>query len=334
MKLGPERTDRGKFNGFGFAPPQGPRASAKPGSVVARAAPGGVAALFRDSLEDDDGARGKKSGAPCWSKPTVEALQAQRQAEELQAIDPTVFQYDEVIDDVKRDLDVESTAQVLRTDALEQKKRVGLTVLQGSESVRSGARRDAKYIEKVIVAVDRRKVEQQIVEDRLLKKEQNAREGRETFVTSGFKEELKRRSKFEEELAEQEFRDSQKDAMKQEDGKGFADMYRNLLNGGLASSRGGEKVREKAAPRVDEVKEEEDDKEVKLEPKVEVKEEAIKAEPSNGVEDVTASSGSMEDPSAKAARLVAESEQRAEKTMSAKERYLARKRLASTMEND
>ena len=30
----------------------------------------------------------------------------------------------------------------------------------------------------------------------------------------------------------------------QENGKGFADMYRNLLNGGLASSRGGEKLKE------------------------------------------------------------------------------------------
>lgn len=32
------------------------------------------------------------------------------------------------------------------------------------------------------------------------------------------------------------------EAEKQEHGSGFASMYRNLLNGGLASSRGGEKA--------------------------------------------------------------------------------------------
>merc|ERR1719379_565392 len=126
-------------------------------------------------------------------------------------------------------MDIELPSQLVRTDALEQKKRVGLVVRPGAEAVQSGSKRQSRYAEKVINTIERRKVEQQIIEDRLLKKEQDAREGREVFVTSAFKEELKRRKKFEEELEEQDLRDQRKDATKMEDGKGFADFPRNLL---------------------------------------------------------------------------------------------------------
>lgn len=343
MKLGPQQTDRSKFQGFGMKASGSAAASVStPGGLLAggpsrgsaaakaKAAPGGVTALFRESLDDDEN-RKKKSSVPAWSKPTMEAVQAQRQAEALQAEDPSVFQYDEVIDDVKRDLDVEKPlSQMVRTDALVQKKRVGLTVLPGAEAVRAGQKREAKYIEKVIIATDRRRAEQQIVEDRLLKKEQDAREGREVFVTGGFKEELKRRKKFEEELEEQELRDSMRDATKQEDGRGFADFHRTLLNDGLASSRGGEKIKEQAPAREDvpmeePIKKEEDtdedgDKAAKTEATKKEEEEA----PQNGLQDVeTPSAGS------KAAKALAEQAERAEKAMSAKERFLARKKAAA-----
>lgn len=260
MKLGPQSTDTTKFQGFGMklgggstssssgpGRPQGLMASKGNAAAKAKAASGGVAALFRESLDDDDDPT-KKAGVPIWSKPTVEAMQAQRHAEALQAVDPTVFQYDEVIDDIKRDegVEVPSTQQV-RTNALEQKKRVGLTIREGAEQVRSGAKRESKYIEKVITTTDRRKVEQQIVEDRLLKKEQDAREGREVFVTSGFKEELKRRKKFEDELEAQDARDERRDAARMEDGKGFADFHRSMLNGGLSSSRGAATIKAETA---------------------------------------------------------------------------------------
>merc|ERR1712087_599944 len=119
----------------------------------------------------------------------------------------------------------------------------------------------------VMIAVDRRRVEQQVVEDRLLQKEKNARQDAEVFVTGAFKEELKKRKKFEEELEQQDFRDSLKAAEKMEQGRGFADMYRNLLNGGLATSRGGEKVREQAPARIElekiEEKKDEKDEDIK-----------------------------------------------------------------------
>lgn len=234
---------------------------------------------------------------------------------------------------------------MVRTDVLTQKKRVGLTIREGSTGVMTGTKRQAKYIDKVLVATDRRKVEQQIIEDRLLKKEKDARKDCEVFVTEAFKQELVKRQKFVEELEVQEVRDSIKAAEKQEHGRGFADMYRNLLNGGLATSRGGEKLRERAAPREEEVKEEQKDEE-KDETKKEsdealrrgLKEEATeelqeKQEAKEEEEDGAAGSslgvkelGALPEPGSKKATLAEEQEVRQEKAMSAKERYLARKR--------
>jgi len=269
------------------------------------------------------------------SKPTHEALQAQRQADELLAQDPSIFQYDEVIDDIKQDLSVEAMPQAVRTEPMEQKKRVGLTVPRGATDVMTGSKRPAKYIEKVIVATDRRRVEQQIVEDRLLKKEKDQRKDCEVFVTEAFKEELKRRKKFEEELEAQEMRDDARAVEKQENGAGFADMYRNLLNGGLATSRGGEKLVERAAPKLEVKEEEVKEEEVKAEEvkAEEVKAEEVKAEevkeeqhagqqPQHGLQDVAA-------PADKKAEKAAEQERREQRASSARERYLARKQQAA-----
>ncbi|CAJ1360897.1 unnamed protein product, partial [Effrenium voratum] len=219
------------------------------------------------------------------------------------AEDPSVFQYDEILDDMKEELGVEGISDKIRADPLQQKKRVGLHVPEGAELVKTGTKRSAKYVEKVKIATDRRRVEQQIVEDRLLKKEKEARQDCEVFVTEGFKDELKRRKKFEDELEEQEERDQKHAAEKQEHGAGFASMYRNLLNTGLASSRGGEKVREVAPAREDiaekeELKEckDEDDEKIKAELAPLVEKDEVKEEvtDTHGVQDValTAAPGS------------------------------------------
>lgn len=320
----PKKTDLKGFKGFGFG-------SAKPGAAVSSRTPsgkpqakaaGGVAALFQESMNREE--KEKKSTLPSWSKMTAEAAQAQKQAEAMMTEDPTVFQYDEVLDDIKEELGVESVAEKIRADGLEQKKRVGLHVPDGADAVKTGIKRSAKYVDKVKIATDRRRVEQQIVEDRLLKKEKEARKDSEVFVTEAFKEELKRRKKFEDELEAQEEMDQKNAAEKQEHGTGFASMYRNLLNGGLASSRGGEKVREMKPAREDleeeapkmEVKDEEDEKiKEELAPlveKTEVKDEASTDQP--GVQDVAAA------PKEEA------KEKREEKALSAKERYLLRKK--------
>jgi len=362
MKIGTQKTDTAKFGGFGMkiggstsaasaARPGGlSLPAARPGSAAARAkaASGGMSSAFREAMEDDEEqAAAQKMGVPQWSKPTLEAVAAQRHADKLLAEDATVFQYDEVIDDEKRAMDIEVAPETVRLAALDQKKRVGLHQPEGSENVRSGAKREAKYIEKVLVTTDRRKVEQQIVEDRLLKKEQDAREGREVFITGAFKEELKRRKKFEDELEEQELKDERKDATKMENGQGFADFHRKLLNDGKSSARAGKDIAVKkveavtsslfqsgyapaAAPAKDEeVKKEdpmdEDDDKSKVDASVKA-EDGKEETPDHGVQDVQ---GPPMDPNAKKAALLAEQEQRAEKSMSAKERFLARKRAAA-----
>eukprot|EP00438_Fugacium_kawagutii_P033703 Skav234182 [mRNA] locus=scaffold1377:129480:138209:- [translate_table: standard] len=142
------------------------------------------------------------------------------------------------------------------------------------------------------IATDRRRVEQQIVEDRLLKKEKESRsQSSELGKRQSVGSELKRRKKFEDELEAQEEMDQKNAAPALELVPGGScrsvGLYRNLLNGGLASSRGGEKVREVKPAR-------EDLEDVPM--KEEVKEEA--------------------------------KEKREEKALSAKERYLLRKKDA------
>merc|ERR1712046_287415 len=121
-----------------------------------------------------------------------------------------------------------------------------------------------------------------------------------------------------------------------------------MLNGGLSSARGGEKVKEQAAvqsvftsvnagasqKQMADISHSKNEAFAKLEGGEEVKEEKdtkkeedVKAEDDDekadvGVLDVEAPSAT---PGSKAAEKLADQEQRAEKAMSAKERYLARK---------
>jgi len=368
--MGPQKTDLKGFKGFGFgAKPGGPGGSgqkpagsgfgglklgavSRPGAPVsatpakakAKAKASGVSALFQESMDKEEE---KGSGnIPSWDKITPEAAQAHRNAEALMAEDPSVFQYDEVLDDLREEAGLESGVQKVRAEGLVQKKRVGLVVPEGAQTVQSGVKRTAKYIEKVMVAVDRRSAEQQIVEDKLLQKEKEKNKDSEVFVTAGFKEELKRRKKFEDELDAQDARDAAKAADKQENGAGFASMYRNLLNGGLATSRGGEKVKELAPARQDiddvgqEVKDEIEEKvaaKLGLKPLVEKKEEKLKDEikdeakddpdaPNHGVEDVKPLDEVAVKKEDKAVAAAEDKEKREEKALSAKERYLLRKK--------
>jgi len=364
--MGPQKTDLKGFKGFGFGakPGTGPQkpgsgfgglklgAASRPGAPVsvtpakakAKAKASSVSALFQESMDVEE-AKGPDGGKPTWDQMTPEGTQAQRNAEALQAEDPTVFQYDEVLEDMKEEAGLESAVQVIRAEGLEQKKHVGLRVPEGAVTVQSGIKRSAKYIEKVMVATDRRRAEQQIVEDRLLQKEKEQNKDCEVFVTEGFKEELKRRKKFEDELEDQEKKDEMKSAEKQEHGLGFASLYRNMLNGGLATSRGGEKVKEVAPARQDmddvkqEVKDEIEEKiaeKLGLKPLVEKKEEKLKDEvkdeakeeseaPNHGVQDVKPLDEGKA-VSAKAAAAEEEKQQREDKALSAKERYLLRKK--------
>lgn len=349
MKLGPEKTGAFK-GGFSFGAAKA-KAKAGPGAgfsfgaakpKAAAAASGGVPALFQQSMdeEEDDPTKKRGKAPPSWATKTEQSKKAERLAAELVAEDPTVFQYDEVIDDVREEQGLEAMNQQVRTDVLTQKKRVGLCVPEGAEKVATGSSRQAKYIEKVMLATDRRKVEQQIVEDKLLRKEKDARKDCEVFVTEAFKEELKRRKKFEDDMEMQDVKDRLGSAENQQNGLGFAGMYRNLLNSGLASGRGGEKHKEIVPAKMDlEEVEEVDPFKTEADVKRE-QEEKVKAEEEassgHGVVDVKTEEAAAPEKTAeekaaeKAAEEAADKEQREGKAMSAKERYLLRKRAVAS----
>jgi len=255
-----------------------------------------------------------------------------------------------------------------------------LCTREGSDAVRAGTQRSAKYVEKVITATDRRRVEQQIIEDKMLKKDAEKNQQGETFITSGFKEELKRRKKFEDELEQQEINDQKKAAENLQNERGLSGFYQNLLGSGLASARGAEIVKAQAAAREGDgkvvgaaprsaaaqalaakasaaVKEETPDEDTLIAAKKEsdsemdIKEEVKLEEPaaSDGpIVDASDASGpapsspapgpalpqvAMEALAAaaknKRPRDEEEAEQRETKVMSAKERFLARKKAAA-----
>lgn len=375
MNLGPQKTEVGKFGGFSFGVKPG--GTSRPGSPAASRPlapprrPGGakpaagsaVSALFAESVDHDERS-GRSAGLPTWNKITPEAVAAQRIAESLQAADPSVFQYDEVIDSLREEAGYETGSQVIRTDVLTQKARTGLILREGSEAVRAGNRRQAKYVEKVIVATDRRRVEQQIAEDKMLAKDKDKNKDAETFITQGFKDELKRRSKFEQELEQQELIDQKKAQVNLDSGRGFAaSFYGHMLNDGLATSRGGEKIKEQApareggghivgqAPRsvaaanVGVVKAEPEEEEdtpstmeveagVKLEAKEEIKAEAAEERTAGGAPGVAevAAPSSLARGTKRALEAQAMEEckeKREEKALSARERFLARKSTAA-----
>merc|ERR1719316_1895305 len=163
----------------------------------------------------------------------------QRQADKLIKEDPTVFQYDEVYEEECS----QPLSQVARTEALEQKKRVGLVVRSAP------GRAESRYLTKIIAATDNRKVEQSIIEDKLIKKkreqEGNLFGDKEEFMTGAYKEELRKRKEFEDDLKNKDIIDAKNDAMRKQQGTGFADFNRNLLNSGLARAGARRDIAEK-----------------------------------------------------------------------------------------
>merc|ERR1711957_82276 len=179
--------------------------------------------------------------------------------------------------------------------------------------------------------------EQQMAEDKMLKKDKH--DGAEVFVTEAFKEELTRRNKFEEELRDQESRDQAGAADKQSHGLGFAAFNKMLLNTGLATSRGGEKIKDLAAAYVSKeelaekeqaekiAKDEEiDDNEANT---IDVKAETDQVQASGHRVAEIATNPDLQTVSARAQADAEVAANREEKAMTAKERFLARKRAAA-----
>lgn len=146
-------------------------------------------------------------------------------AEELTDQDPDIFKYDELYDITPKD---RSRPQPQQTKKEEVDTPAGLVYTGKRGSV--DAKPKAKYIDNLQKFALRREVEQEIVQERLLKKERekeaDKNEDEEIFVTGGYKKALEKRRKIEEELEKQDAIDTAKDVTKKAD---LTDFHRILL---------------------------------------------------------------------------------------------------------
>ncbi|CAD1477898.1 unnamed protein product, partial [Heterotrigona itama] len=126
--------------------------------------------------------------------------------------DPTIFQYDEVYDDMERTKDQSKTAK-----EIEKKK--------------------PRYIQNLLKAAERRKKEEEYRIERMVQKEREA-EGtmyadKESFVTSAYRAKLEEFKKMEEEENKMDRLEAIADVRKQQDISGF---YRHLYEQTIQSS--------------------------------------------------------------------------------------------------
>ncbi|KAJ8675785.1 hypothetical protein QAD02_011571 [Eretmocerus hayati] len=117
--------------------------------------------------------------------------------------DPTIYQYDEVYDDIERTKEEAKSATKVE--------------------------RKSKYIGNLLKSAELRKKEQELRKDRMIQKEIEAEDAmfadKERFVTSSYKAKLEEMRKFEEEQENQDRLEAIGDVMKQKDMSGF---YRHL----------------------------------------------------------------------------------------------------------
>lgn len=282
--------------------------------------------------DDDDPAPGKAVKPPVKIS-SGPSRQVQEELDKMMAADPTVFQFDE--------LDFGGTKGMERESV---KVQPGANPGVG-ESNKPKERPQAKYMDKLFERTSVRKIEQDIMYQRRIRKESEQEAhlypDKEVFVTEAYKKKLAEDKEWEKKMSEKDKQDEKNSAAsKSAEGMGFAGFHRLLLDSGRASS--GHMVK-KEEPK-EEVKEEPHAGEVDSAVKVEVKEEpAADSAPSGAAADnVDADDGETERP-AKVQKLVIEVQKRAPKepeapkapppkrndetaVMSARERFLARKR--------
>lgn len=147
----------------------------------------------------------------------IEQKKKQKQIKQLQeealSEDPTIFDYDEVYDELKGKQELEHKIKI----AQQREKSINRT---------------PKYIQMIQKRAEQRKIEQEIIYERKLEKEREA-EGEEykdkpKFITSAYKEELMKRQKWKEEEAARLAKEE--DITKKEDLTG---LYGSLLETGL-----------------------------------------------------------------------------------------------------
>lgn len=166
-------------------------------------------AFASDSDSDDESSKKKI--------PIGESITQKRQARVIQEDalkeDPTIFQYDEVYDDISANR--------------EEAKKAKSTEI-----------RQSKYINKLLVAAEKRKVEYETRLERKVQKEREAEgdkyKDKEVFVTAAYREKLEAMKKAAEEAQREEYLENIGDVRKQKDLSGF---YRHMYEQKLGTDK-------------------------------------------------------------------------------------------------
>jgi len=295
--------------------------------------------IFTQSMRNEVDVEASRIKQGLHPRVQVNLTTSRRVTEDMEALqkeDPSVFQFDELIEDDGRKRE--------SIEGLEQKKRVGLFVPSGGPlKVPS-----SQYISQLERRKEFRDMEKEIIEQRVInrdrKKEKDAHEDKEVFVTSAYKDRLKEREEFLRELASKEKIDDARDASKMEHGFGFAALHRNMLEEGLrkpvvpvsddtGASSSSANLKEESAVKSD-IKEERTDvkddlRGLKREISADVAEKRHKVEQVQLKEkqehDETAEN---EKQNQRREKEKQEQQEREQKANSARERYLARKKAS------
>lgn len=164
-------------------------------------------AFASDSESDDEPAKKRVS--------TEASISQKRQARVIQEDalkeDPTIFQYDEVYDDINA--------------TREEAKKAKTTQV-----------RESKYISRLLVTAEKRKLEHESRLERKIQKEREAEgdmyKDKEVFVTSSYRAKLEAMKKAEEEAKREEYLEGIGDVRKQNDLSGFyRHMYEQKMGG-------------------------------------------------------------------------------------------------------
>ncbi|XP_014204788.1 nuclear speckle splicing regulatory protein 1 [Copidosoma floridanum] len=157
-----------------------------------------------DDSEEDEGTDWVKKALKAEHEKNKSKKQTQISLQKALKEDPTVFQYDEVYDEMERTKEEEINAS----------KKV---------------ERKSKYIDNLLRSAELRKKEQELRKDRMIQKEIEAEDAmfpdKERFVTSSYKAKLEEMKQFEEEQANKDRLEAITDVTKQKDISGF---YRHL----------------------------------------------------------------------------------------------------------
>lgn len=178
-------------------------------------------AFASDSESDDEPTAKKKISI---SESVTQKRQTRIIQEDALKVDPTIFQYDELYDEMSAN----------REEAKKAKSNVN---------------RESKYINKLLVAAEKRKIEYETRLERKVQKEREAEgdqfKDKEVFVTAAYREKLEAMKKAEEDAQREEFLENIGDVLKQKDLSGF---YRHMYEQKLGNDNVATKSEEKIEP--------------------------------------------------------------------------------------